>query len=882
MSKFKISTIIPVYNVEKYLDETIHSIINQTIGFKNIQLILINDGSPDNSEKICKKYLKKYPENIIYVSKDNGGVSSARNEGMKYATGEYVHFMDSDDLISKNFYKKGYEVLKEKKLSVVCFRIKMFDAARNYHVLDYRFKDGDKVVDLSKDYSYPLYHMPTALIKRELLNNLNFDTKIKISEDLKFMSEVLVKTDMRLGIIASEIFYYRKRKDGLSAIQSKENNLSFFLDTPKLSYDYVLDLADKYPKLKKYLNHVVIGDLRWRIFDSNLAILNNKQKNEYIESIRNLLLKCDDDIIVNQKNVDKSMIYRELCFKYNKNLFDFLKSNDNCLYYNKTKIFNINDLSLKIFCLDIEKDKLKISCCFDNICNNKYDIYVKINNKYSKLERLSFGDGTVNLYDNDFDYLVSFYNISLEVNDINDNIEFYIGIENKKYKLNLEFIKFSKINNCKYSYYEKNRVVVNHKNNSIVLSTKKPFLVNFKYLFELFKKKEILPFGLLGLYLFSYPFVKHDNWIISDRFDSAGDSGEYLFKYIKKNNNKNNIYFGLKKNSKDVEKMKKIGKVLPINSIWYYIKYLNSELVVSSHIDGFINNPFGKKQIYLNAFCKRKFVFLQHGIIKDDLSSWLGKYNKNLDMFVCSADGEYKSIISNPAYMYDENVVKLTGLPRYDNLLKESHKEENIISLMPTWRSSLVGDLILGTQDRKYNPKFKDSDYYKFYNGLISNSKLLNFLKKYNYKLLFYLHPSMKGQLKDFESNSDLVKISFYPNYSEVFKKSKILITDYSSVFFDFAYLKKPVIYTQFDKDSISSTHEIHRGGESYFNYERDAFGDVVYNLDDTIDNIISLIKKDCQMDDKYKKRVDKFFMYKDENNCKRVYDEILKLIDID
>ena len=83
--KYKLSVVIPVYNVEKYLDETLKSVINQTINFKkNIQVILINDGSKDNSEKICLKYQRKYPENIEYYFKENAGVSAARNEGMKH------------------------------------------------------------------------------------------------------------------------------------------------------------------------------------------------------------------------------------------------------------------------------------------------------------------------------------------------------------------------------------------------------------------------------------------------------------------------------------------------------------------------------------------------------------------------------------------------------------------------------------------------------------------------------------------------------------------------------------------------------------------------------------------------------------------------------
>ena len=879
MKNFKISTIIPVYNVEKYLEETILSIIKQSIGFENIQMILVNDGSPDNSEEICLKYKEMYPENIIYVKKENGGVSSARNKGLEYATGKYIHFMDSDDRISKNFYKKGLKMLENSNISVVCFRIKMFDAARNYHNMDYRFKGGDKIVDLTKDYQYPLYHMPTALIKKELLNDLKFDIKLKISEDVKFMSEVVVRCK-KIGIIASELYYYRKRQDESSAIQSSSRNLSFYFDTPKYSFQYVLDLAKKYPNMKKYLQNAILNDVKWRIFECSFGILNDNQKKEYIELIRDVLLKIDDEVIVAQKHVDNSLIFRELSFKYNKQIGAKLKVNEDSLCFNKTKIFNLNELVLKIYCLDIENNNLNISCCLDCIYNSKYDIYVKSNGKYIKCNKSLHKDGTSNIYDSDFDYLLPFYDISLDLEKYSE-LEFYIEIENKKYKLNLEFIKFSKINNCKNSCYCENGYVVTHFNNVISIGNKKPLFINIKYMFELFKKKEILPLGLLGLYLLTYPFVRHNNWIISDRYDCAGDSGEHLFKYIKEHDKKKNIYYALKKNSKDYDRMKKIGCILPINSIWYYIKYLNAELVASSHIDGFINNPFGKKSIYLNAFCKRKFVFLQHGVTKDNISGWVGKFNKNVNMFICSSKGEYDSIINIPDYMYDENIVKLTGLPRFDNLFKGNIKEEKLIALMPTWRSSLVGDLILGTQDRKYNYKFKESEYYQFYNGLISNNKLLDILKQYDYKILFCLHPSMKAQLDDFEK-SKFVNITFYPNYSDVFKKSKLMITDYSSVFFDFAYLKKPVIYTQFDSDKMSSTHIIHSGGKGYFEYERDAFGDVVYNLDDAIDKVITLIKNDCKMEKKYKDRVDKFFAFSDDKNCERVYNEIKKLMNID
>ena len=98
LNKYKFSIIVPVYNAEKFLEECIESVLNQSIGFKeNVQLILVNDGSKDNSGEMCEKYFQRFPEDIIYIDKENGGVADARNAGMERIEGEYTAFLDSDD-----------------------------------------------------------------------------------------------------------------------------------------------------------------------------------------------------------------------------------------------------------------------------------------------------------------------------------------------------------------------------------------------------------------------------------------------------------------------------------------------------------------------------------------------------------------------------------------------------------------------------------------------------------------------------------------------------------------------------------------------------------------------------------------------------------------
>ena len=109
------SVIISIFNTGRYLDDSIGSLLNQTIGFKNIQIILVNDGSTDNSENICLKYKEKYEKNIIYISIPHSGVSAARNIGLKHVKGIFVNFLDSDDKWSPNTFKNVYLFYKTKK-----------------------------------------------------------------------------------------------------------------------------------------------------------------------------------------------------------------------------------------------------------------------------------------------------------------------------------------------------------------------------------------------------------------------------------------------------------------------------------------------------------------------------------------------------------------------------------------------------------------------------------------------------------------------------------------------------------------------------------------------------------------------------------------------
>ena len=210
---YKISVITPIYNVEDYLEEAIESVIGQTLGFKdNVQLILVNDGSPDESYKICEKYKSLYPENIVYIEKENGGVSSARNEGLRHVKGRYVVFLDGDDLWEKRSFKKivNFFDANYEQIDVCSCRLEYIgDFSKRKHPLEYKYKEGDRVIDLIENPTYICTTIGNSVFKSKSIENHYFDETMQYCEDAWFQNTVIAEKQ-KVGIVAGATFYYRK------------------------------------------------------------------------------------------------------------------------------------------------------------------------------------------------------------------------------------------------------------------------------------------------------------------------------------------------------------------------------------------------------------------------------------------------------------------------------------------------------------------------------------------------------------------------------------------------------------------------------------------------------------------------------------------------
>ena len=209
----KVSVIVPIYNVEKYLEKCINSLLSQTL--EDIQIILVNDGSKDNSGNIAKEYEQNNKDRVIYVEKENGGLSDARNYGLKYATGDFIAFLDSDDYIEKNAYEEMYnKAIEENADYVECDFIWEFP---NKIRVDkqYPYKNKKEMLSFVRVVAW------NKLIKRQLItdNNLEFPKGLRY-EDVEFTYK-LIPFINKFTYVDKPFIHYVQREGSIANVQNE-------------------------------------------------------------------------------------------------------------------------------------------------------------------------------------------------------------------------------------------------------------------------------------------------------------------------------------------------------------------------------------------------------------------------------------------------------------------------------------------------------------------------------------------------------------------------------------------------------------------------------------------------------------------------------------
>lgn len=276
-----VSVIVPIYNVEKYLKRCIDSILNQT--YKNLEIILIDDGSPDKCPEICDEYAKT-DKRIKVIHKQNAGVSAARNDGLAIANGDLIGFVDPDDCVHPSMYEEMVKYLVSQNCDLVSCAFSEFSDENNISDIDlssYRKETLERNAAIRKSFEENIKFIKyvwSLLIKSEVAKSVKFDCSLAYGEDTKYAYEVIMKT-MYVGFIYAPLYNYFKNENGASSLSYLEKyakEIYLFYDI----YLSVCTICDKATQKEAYLFFL-------RIFSYLIFVVEKKDLRE----LRGLIFK---------------------------------------------------------------------------------------------------------------------------------------------------------------------------------------------------------------------------------------------------------------------------------------------------------------------------------------------------------------------------------------------------------------------------------------------------------------------------------------------------------------------------------------------------------------------------------------------------------------
>ena len=328
------------------------------------------------------------------------------------------------------------------------------------------------------------------------------------------------------------------------------------------------------------------------------------------------------------------------------------------------------------------------------------------------------------------------------------------------------------------------------------------------------KWKDILSFFGLALMFIPAMIAKifiRDFWLICEDKNEARDNGYWLFKYIRENHPKQKVAYAINKKCVDYNKVKDLGKVISFGSLSHWFWYLVADKNVSSQKNGKPNAAVCYFFEVVLKMRKKNRYFLQHGVIINDLP-FLHFKNTNMYRFSVSTYPEEKFL--KEQFGYPAGSICLTGLCRFDGL-NDAVVDNNQILVMPTWRQWIAKGV--ETKEIEGSENFVETNYFKHWHSFLNSEKVDKLLKTYNKKIVFYPHRNMQKYIKDFTTTSENIIIANSNDYDvqTLLKQSALLVTDYSSVFFDFAYMNKPILFYQFDEQAFRK----YQYTEGYFDY---------------------------------------------------------------
>ncbi len=876
----KFSIIVPVYKAEEFLAECIESIINQEENqegelnnLKGVQLILVNDGSPDNSAEICKEYKEKYPNNIEFIDKENGGVSSARNAGIRASVGKYILMLDSDDMLEETTLKSTFEYFENiyGLVDIITYPIYNYiDGEIKTHARSATYKN-DRIINTKINY----FVQPTSNIcfKNMGDENIMYDEDLHYCEDSFFAMNIILKKN-RIGICSSGMYLYRRDLSHESAITKYETAYDAFdMVFNNLFKKYIKSFA-KDGVLPLYVQNVIMNEMNWRL-KANKLIPHHLDEKIWKETICNILKYIDDETILKHEAIDRVHKVYFLGLKDSK--FSMYSVGNSLAFYSG----NFEEIQTKAYSeivltrLNVVKDRLLLSGFLKEpyALLSDFKIVVCVNDE----------EYTVELYDSNHSFYKSnektgsfkAFDFEIELGKLEKEttIEMFVELGNKRFSTSFYLFKSKKLSanaGIKVNKFVDGNYLIKLIGSKILIN-KVSILGKCKSSLEIEKA-----FYKVNKKATAYRMIGNKNigkvWIYNDR-DTILDNAYYQFKHdiTKKDGIKR--YFVIKGKLENINKYftkHEQKHIVQFGSLKHRFLFLNCTKLLYSFNNVAFYSPFTAKATnYYKDIMKCEQIYLQHGILHANTPRIYGNEYTAEDKIVISSDFEYRNFINT--YKYKPEQLIKSGMARFDivNNSSCSDKDNKKIIFVPSWRSSLIGKTTEEVIPLK-EQKFLDSSYYKKINEILNNKQFSKILEDNNIQFDFGIHPIFECYSEHFTTISKNIKIS---TKTDDILSYDLCITDFSSFVFDFVYLNKPIMY--FVPDMAEW-----KGGNHLYNKLdlpiEEGFGKLTENINEFICTIQEFIDNDFKTTGIYKERIENFFIEKG-NHREKLYEALIK-----
>lgn len=827
------SLVVPCHNVEKYLDDFFHSIFAQTADPECLEIVAVDDGSTDGTALRIKHWADRFPGQIRCIRQSNQGQAAARNAGLTAASGDWVSFPDSDDFFSLNYIEKVEEEIarpRDRILSMVACNLIYFKEFKNRyddtHPLRYRFEKDRTIVSAGDLEDHMQLSVATVWLRRNLIerHGLRFDCRIHPTfEDGHFVNKyLLLNARTEAAFLREPVYYYRKREDLSSSLNVAKQGRDYYLDSLRHGYlDLLVQAQEITGRVPRFIQRTVLYDILYRFLHlidhpERAAFLTREEQSEFFALLEQIFAKIDCATI-NTYNVE-------------------------------------------------EKHKVGLLALMKQAHRPVTTAYLRQYDEAKQLVQLSYYSGDPH------------NSAAAQVNDKAVPLLFKSRCGSRILDRTYVYEHFFWVPLGLHDY-----LTIRVDQEICALQCRETQLGAMGTLCELQRvlatpavDTNALPSAIGDVRRVAIKAATKerygDCWLLFDRDDKADNNAEHFYRYLLSIGKADKAFFVLRTDSPDWQRLEREGfQLIPFNSQDHHIALINARFLICSDIvDSLI---FPMPQDFLRDLLHYRFVFLNHGVIKDDISRWLN--SKDISLFVTSTPSEFASIANEESqYKFSAKEVVLTGLARHDSLLSLPKSAATLL-IMPTWRHYLAGKLAKVGARRAASSSFAASDYAIRWKSLLHSPRLRDLAERHGLKLVFCAHANLVPQIADLELPDYVEAVDpLATRLQSLFAEASVFVTDYSSVAFEMAYLEKPVVYYQFDAESFFAGG--HTSQTGYFDYERDGFGPVAATEDDLLSYLEATLSDSAPSH--YAERERAAFPYRDGKCRERLYQSILAL----